>query len=151
MEIEKKFIVEQLPEDLTQYEVWEIEQCYLCTSPAIRARKKNDSYILTYKKHLTGESSLSVSDEVELPLTAEAYEHLKQKADGILLVKTRYRIPYRQWTIELDVFHNEYEGFYMAEVEFPSREESNMFEPPAWFGREVSGDYHYSNSYLSQK
>ena len=53
MEIEKKFIVEQLPENLTQYEVWEIEQCYLCTSPAIRVRKRNDSYLLTYKKHHT--------------------------------------------------------------------------------------------------
>lgn len=151
MEIEKKFIVEQLPENLTQYEVWEIEQCYLCTSPAIRVRKRNDSYLLTYKKHHTGEASLSVSDEVELPLTAEAYEHLKQKADGRILVKTRYRIPYRQWTIELDVFHGDYEGFCMAEVEFSSREESEIFEPPAWFGRDVSGDRNYSNSHLSQK
>lgn len=151
MEIEKKFLITQLPEDLTRYDVWEIEQCYLCTSPTIRIRRKNDSYILTYKNHVPTEASLCVADEKELPLTAEAFEHLKEKCDGRPIIKTRYRIPYQQWIIELDVFHEDYEGFYLAEVEFSSLEESKTFQPPVWFGREVSGDYHYSNSYLSQK
>lgn len=152
MEIEKKFLVDELPADLSQYEVWDIEQCYLCTDPTIRIRKKNDSYILTYKSHVPmSDTRLCVSEETELPLTKEAFEHLKAKCDGICITKTRYRIPYEKWTIELDVFHGDYEGFYLAEVEFASIQESENFQPPAWFDREVSGDYHYSNSYLSQK
>ena len=151
MEIEKKFLVNELPANLTQYVLWEIEQCYLCTNPTIRIRKKNDSYILTYKNPVHSEEALCMSEETELPLTKEAFEHLKKKCDGRCIQKSRYRIPYEKWVIELDVFHGDYEGFYLAEVEFSSTEESKMFQPPSWFGKDVSGDYHYSNSYLSQK
>jgi len=152
MEIEKKFLVKELPDNLSGCDIWEIEQCYLCTAPTIRIRRKNDSYILTYKNHVPMvDTSLCVAEETELALTREAFEHLKQKCDGKCIHKTRYRIPYRDFTIELDIFHKDYEGFYLAEVEFSSIEESETFQPPVWFGKEVSGDYHYSNSYLAQK
>lgn len=153
MEIEKKYLVTSFPEGLQQYEKWEIEQCYLCTRPTIRIRKKNEEYILTYKNRradMGGRGKLCVADEVEVPLTKDAYEHLKEKADGKCICKTRYRIPYETYTIELDIFHNDYEGFLLAEVEFGSVEESENFTPPFWFGEDVSGDFHYSNSYLSQ-
>ena len=154
MEIEKKYLVKEVPNDLTKYDVWELEQCYLCTNPTVRIRKKNDSYILTYKnrnekeKKLAGDS-LCVSQEVEMPLTKEAYYHLKDKADGTCICKSRYRIPYGKYTIELDVFHKEKEGLILAEVEFDSVEEAHVFIPPHWFGEDVSGNYQYSNSYLS--
>lgn len=153
MEIEKKFLVSSLPDGLQQYKAWEIEQCYLCTSPALRIRKKNEDYILTYKnrnKKLPDADNLCVADEMEAPLTKEAYEHLKKKADGKCISKTRYLIPYESYTIELDIFHGDYEGFHLAEVEFGSVEESKGFKPPFWFGEDVSGDFHYSNSYLAQ-
>lgn len=152
MEIEKKFLVSEIPNGLEQYEKWEIEQCYLCTHPTIRIRKKNDDYVLTVKNRVEQKTNqkLCVADEVEVPLTKEAFEHLKSKADGKCIYKTRYRIPYETHTIELDVFHKDYEGFLLAEVEFSSIEESEKFHPPAWFDRDVSGDYHYSNSHLSQ-
>ena len=118
MEIEKKFLVNELPTDLPQYELWEIEQCYLCTKPTIRIRKKNDSYILTYKNPVHSEEALCMSEETELPLTKESFEHLKKKCDGRCIQKSRYRIPYEKWVIELDVFHGDHEGFYLAEVEF---------------------------------
>ncbi|MCH5265000.1 MAG: CYTH domain-containing protein [Lachnospiraceae bacterium] len=151
MEIEKKYLVEELPEDLAHYDKSELEQCYLCAEPTIRARKSDDSYILTYKSRKVTEEkeALNISEELEVPLNAEAYAHLKEKADGICIVKTRYRIPYGKYQIELDVFHGEYEGFCLAEVEFPSVEEGRLFTPPSWFGKDVSGDFHYTNSYLS--
>ena len=88
---------------------------------------------------------------MELPLTKESYEHLRQKADGKQITKTRYLIPYEGYRIELDVFHGDYEGFYLAEVEFETEEQSTRFLPPEWFGKDVSGDYHYTNSYLSSR
>ncbi len=153
MEIEKKYLVSSLPDGLQQYEAWEIEQCYLCIRPVLRIRKKNEDYILTYKnrnKNLADINNLCVANELEVPLTKEAYEHLKKKADGKCICKTRYLIPYETYTIELDIFHGDYEGFYLAEVEFASVEESKDFTPPLWFGEDVSGDFHYSNSYLAQ-
>lgn len=49
MEIEKKFLPGNLPEDLNQYTHHKIEQAYLNTSPVVRIRKQDDEYYLTYK------------------------------------------------------------------------------------------------------
>lgn len=152
MEIEKKYLVKEVPEELKSGAKQEIEQCYLCEKPTLRIRKKNDEYILTYKnrKKPSLDEKLCVSDEIEVPLTREAYEHLKKKADGICICKTRYRIPYGKYVIELDVFHGVYEGRMLAEVEFESEKEVSDFEIPEWFGEDVSGDYHYTNSFLAR-
>ena len=132
MEIERKFLIshENLPADLEQYPFHKIQQGYLCTDPVVRIRKQDNSYYLTYKSR-----GLMAREEYNLPLTEEAYLHLKPKADGIVLSKTRYLIPEKQGlTIELDVFHDDYEGLLLAEVEFDSEEKANFYKPPAWFG-----------------
>ena len=36
MEIERKFLIRQLPEHLEQYPCLQIEQGYLCTNPVVR-------------------------------------------------------------------------------------------------------------------
>ena len=90
-------------------------------------------------------------EEYNLPLTQEAYEHLKSKADGLVISKTRYLIPEKNGlTIELDVFHEDYEGLLLAEVEFPSEEAANSYTPPACFGRDVTFSSDYHNSTLSK-
>lgn len=153
MEIEKKFLVKRLPEHLDSYEHSRIEQGYLCSRPVVRIRRMDEDYILTYKckteQHL--KDPVCVSREAEFPLTREAYEHLKEKIDGCMIEKTRYRIGYQTYTIELDVFHGAYEGMLLAEVEFASETEAENFPPPDWFGDNVSGDYHYTNAYLACK
>lgn len=90
MEIERKFLIrkDDLPQDLASYPCHRIEQGYLCTSPVVRIRRQDDDYFLTYKS-----KGLMSREEYNLPLTAEAYEHLKPKADGILITKDRYVIP----------------------------------------------------------
>ena len=49
MEIEKKYLVSELPDNLPQYKYRKIEQGYLSTSPVVRVRMDNDKYYLTYK------------------------------------------------------------------------------------------------------
>ncbi len=90
MEIERKYLIEkeQLPKDLAYYPFHKIEQGYLCTSPVVRIRRQDDDYFLTYKS-----KGLMAREEYNLPLTQEAYEHLKSKADGLVISKTRYLIP----------------------------------------------------------
>lgn len=154
MEIERKFTIKQLPENLAQYEKKEIEQAYLCSKPTIRIRKSNDNYILTYKSRLGLDLPESITartcEEVELPLTKKAYEHLKQKADGNVIAKTRYLIPIdADHKIELDVFHGYLEGLVFAEVEFASEEESAAYQMPDWFLEDVTFDKRYRNSFLS--
>lgn len=147
MEIERKYLVQTLPENLSSFPSRQIEQAYLCTEPVVRIRRQDGEYYLTYK----GKGLLS-REEYNLPLTGEAYRHLLKKADGIILSKRRYLIPLKEkgLTAELDVFQGAYEGLVLAEVEFPSLEEAQGFEPPAWFGRDVTLSGEYQNSLLSQ-
>lgn len=147
MEIERKFLIPVLPADLFTYEHHHIEQGYLCTAPVVRIRKEDDQYYMTYKS-----KGMMVREEYNLPLTKESYEHLKPKADGIVISKTRYLIPYNEaLTIELDIFHDVYDGLWLAEVEFDSEEAANAFQPPAWFGEDVTFDGRYHNSAMSKK
>ncbi len=146
MEIERKYLVKELPEDLTQYPVRLIEQGYLCTEPVVRIRRDNDKYELTYKS-----KGLMVREEHNLPLTEDAYEHLRYKVDGRIITKKRYMIPFDSYTIELDIFEGELAPLILAEVEFPSEEEANCFTPPAWFGEDVTYSSEFHNSTLSKK
>jgi CYTH domain-containing protein len=146
MEIERKYLIKELPEQLSQYPSQELEQGYLNTEPVVRIRRQDEEYFLTYKS-----KGLMVREEYNLPLTAQAYAHLREKVDGQLITKTRYRIPLEDGhTIELDIFHGSLEPLQLAEVEFETKEEALAFTPPAWFGEDVTftGDYH--NSRLAQ-
>ena len=49
MEIERKFTIRQLPDNLDAYPHYEIKQAYLCTDPVMRIRKQDSKYIFTYK------------------------------------------------------------------------------------------------------
>lgn len=145
IEIERKFLIQTLPNDLETYPHKEIEQGYINREPVIRIRRLDDCYILTCK----GEGLLS-REEFEHPLTKEIFEHLKPKTDGIFIQKTRYFIPFDDnLTIELDLFHGKLAPLILAEVEFPTEQAANEFIPPAWFGEEVTNSPKYHNSNLS--
>ena len=155
MEIERKFTIKMLPQNLEQYEKCEIEQAYLCKKPTIRIRKSNEDYILTYKTKkgltITADATARCNEEVELPLTKEAYEHLKEKADGQTIIKTRYLIPIENHRkIELDVFHGYLDGLMFAEVEFGSEEEAAAYQLPDWFLEDVTFDRRYSNAVMTK-
>lgn len=161
MEIERKFTIRQLPDNLENYPSRHIEQGYLCTSPVIRVRKENDDYILTYKGR-----GMMAREEHNLALNKDAYYHLREKIDGNLISKRRYLIPllkpsfrpgfptppedYRL-TIELDVFDPPFAPLVMAEVEFGSREAAEAFVPPDWFDEDVTYCKEYHNSYMASQ
>lgn len=145
LEIERKFLVHTLPLGLETYPFHEIEQGYLCTDPVVRIRREDDSCYLTYKS-----KGLLVREEYNLPLTQEAYDHLKTKIDGHLISKRRYLIPYKAYTIELDLFKAPHHKLWLAEVEFPSEEAALAFQAPDWFGEDVTHSSRYHNSNLSK-
>lgn len=153
MEIERKYSITKMPEDLTIYKAKKIEQGYLCHNPILRIRKSNQDYYLTYKSKLgiVKKSTAIVQNEVELPLTQEAYESLKKKTDDHMVYKTRYLIPLQDGLMaELDIFEGLLTGLVFAEVEFPDEQIAEDFIPPAWFGKELSSDKRFSNYRLSK-
>ena len=71
MEIERKFLIDALPEALSDFSHQEYLQGYLSTSPTVRVRREGETYVLTYKG-----SGLMKRTEYNLPLTAESFAHL---------------------------------------------------------------------------
>ena len=140
MEIERKYLVKQVPESYESFPCHAIEQAYLCTGPVVRVRREDDSYYLTYK----GKGLLS-REEYNLPLNEQAYRHLLAKADGIILTVEGAG----HLTIEMDVFEGSYQGLVLAEVEFPTEEEAMAFKAPEWFGRDVTFSGEFQNSRLA--
>lgn len=113
--------------------------------PVVRIRRDNDDYYLTYKS-----KGLLVGKNTTFPLQ-EAYTHLKEKVDGHLITKDRYVIPLEHGlNIELDFFSGFLKGMIFAEVEFPDETTANNFQPPSWFGEDVTCSSRYQNSTLSQ-
>lgn len=147
MEIERKYLIDKIPFSLEGFCCRRIEQGYLCTEPVVRIRRDDDTYYLTYKS-----KGLMVREEYNLPLTREAYEHLKTKADGRIISKLRYMIPLAgSLTAELDLFQDDLAPLMLAEVEFDTVEEAEHFLPPEWFGEDVTSSSKYHNSTLSTK
>ncbi|MBO6159482.1 MAG: CYTH domain-containing protein [Firmicutes bacterium] len=155
MEIEKKYLVKHLPENLETYPHKELVQSYISRSPVIRIRHskspEEEKYVLTIKG-----GGLAIRQEYELLISREEYESLRKKEEGKVLEKTRYKIPLntpslygKKLVAELDLFHGHLEGLYLVEVEFETVAEMNAFNPPEWFGEDVSGTNQYHNSTLS--
>ena len=147
MEIERKYLVKALPENLEGYEQKRIAQGYMCTNPVLRIRRSNDEYFLTYKGQ-----GLMAREEHEFPISAEAFEHMLPKIDGILIDKIRYMIPLDEThTAELDIFQGVLAPLRLVEVEFASIEEADNFVAPDWFGDDVTNSGEYHNSNLSKR
>lgn len=153
MEIERKFAIMKIPNDLDKYEKEEIEQGYLCIKPTVRIRKLNDEYTLNYKWKQKGlEEKVAIQNiEYTMPLTQENYEILLKKIENNLIIKDRYKIPIKDGlTVELDVFHGHLEGLVFAEVEFPDIESAKNFDKPDWLGKDLCFDKRFDNTLLSK-
>jgi CYTH domain-containing protein len=146
-EIERKFLVRKLPEELTTYPSTEISQGYLVSTDdglQVRLRKKRDQYTLTYKRGLG-----NVREEREVALTEEQFSTLWPATEGKRLTKTRYDIPLGDRIVEIDLYGGRHEGLVVAEVEFDDEESATGFQPPDWLGDDVTGDPRYSNQLLA--
>lgn len=146
-EIERKFLVKEIPFSLEGYPCVDIEQGYIDgTSNAlhVRVRRISERYILTIK-HGSGIERT----EVELELGAVQAAALWPLTSGRRLTKTRYTVPLGMHKVELDVYRGRHTGLILCEVEFDSLESAERFDAPDWFGRDVTSDARYGNYYLA--
>lgn len=146
IEIERKFLLKN--------NSWKTEgsglyykQGYLsktidCT---IRLRIAGDNACLTIKGRSNSISRIEY--EYEIPV-GDAEEMLDQFCEKPYIEKHRYRISFGKHVWEIDEFHGDNNGLYLAEIELSSEDEK--FDLPPWIGDEVSGDSKYYNSNLSK-
>ena len=89
--------------------------------------------------------------EVELPLPAHEFEVLWPLTVGRRLRKLRRDLPGPGGLkIEIDLYEDALAGLQVAEVEFPDEEAAHRFQPPAFWGREITGDPAYRNETLTR-
>jgi uridine kinase len=146
-EIERKFLVKSLPENLEQYPHKDIVQGYLAIAEdgtEVRLRQKGKKYFQTVK---SGAGKTRFESEVEI--TENQFNALWEATKGKRVEKTRYEIPHESGTIELDIYHGDLDGLLSAEMEFSSEEESDKFIAPEWLSQEVTEDQRYKNQNLA--
>lgn len=148
VEIERKFLVRNLPEGLAEYEHEEIRQGYLvigADGSETRVRDRDGLYTLTVKSK--GDRTRG---EYEIEIGAEEFETLWPATEGRRVEKSRFSIPHEGATIELDIYYGELMGLVTAEVEFDSESDADGFEIPAWFSDEVTDNKSFKNQQLAE-
>jgi adenylate cyclase len=146
MEIERKWVLDAPPDGLEDREHDRVEQGYVALDDhaEVRVRRKGAKHTLTIKS----EPGLTRVEE-ELEIDADRFASLWALTEGRRVVKTRHLVPLGELTVEVDVYAGDLDGLVTAEVEFASEQAAAAFAPPAWLGREVTGDPRYANRALA--
>jgi adenylate cyclase len=152
LEIERKFLVANRwlpPEDI---EAKPIRQGYLTDSGSgteVRVRAHGDRKLMTVKRSRTA-TGAAVREEIEFPVQDSVFDDLWQLTEGQRVAKLRYAIPIADDLVAtVDVYADRPDGLRVVEVEFDSEEAASNFQPPDWFGPDVSGDPRYANRRLA--
>lgn len=136
-EIERKWLLDKLPEMCKFKEPCEIEQCYFAQSPTVRIRKslQHDS---PYRMAIKGPGSIK-RVELEEDISEEFYEKIKKfMVNPIGIVNKKF------WKFPIEGTNLSYEMSIVddiwcyVEVEFETEKEANSFEAPDWFGKDVT-------------
>ena len=147
IEIERKFLVKQLPEaELKQALVEQIQQGYLIRESAreVRIRRKGDLFFLTEKK-----GSGLRREEHEILITEAMFDALWPLTRGMQLAKARSTFTLDGHQLELDIYQGDLEPLMVLETEFETEEQAHAWSPPWFAGPEVTGDKRYKNVQLA--
>jgi adenylate cyclase len=124
-----------------------IRQGYLSSvkERTVRVRVAGGKAFLTIK----GVNRGVTRTEFEYPIPVDdAAAMLDALCEHPLIEKTRWVVPFKGLTWEVDEFHGENAGLVVAEVELPT-EETEPALPP-WVREEVSSDPRYFNANLAK-
>ncbi len=152
MEIERKFLLSGVPPTMRFARREAIRQGYLALDgdTEVRLRITPDGAVLTIK---SGRGGVRVEEEIALQ-TPQA-EALWELTEGRRVQKARRKVRLAgpadgpELIAEVDEYSGALDGLVVVEVEFPDEATSRGFEPPAWFGRELTDDRRYANRSLA--
>lgn len=152
-EIEKTYLVQQLPGDIFMSKKNYIKQGYLPTpsdSVEIRLRQDNNGYNQTTKT-LVHTGDYSQFDEASLTLTEPEFSSKWPQVTDVL-EKLRYVYPLPgSVRAEVDLFTDDLLGLMIVEVEFPSEDLLEQFTKPSWFGRDITQERWIAGKNLAGK
>lgn len=146
VEIERKFLIKNDKWRKHVKEAQHISQGYIKSEDAtvrIRCYKDGRSAEITVKGKRDGISRLEY--EYDIPY-ADALEMQDKLCVKRLVLKTRHLIEHEGLLWELDEFHGDNEGLFVAEVELIDEHQEIIL--PDWVGDDVSYESRYRNSRL---
>jgi CYTH domain-containing protein len=150
LEIERKYLLRELPPAAREGESLEIQQGYLPGTRLVeRLREvRNNGAVAWFRtvKSGTGLSRLELEEET----TRDVFESVWPLTAGRRLLKRRWRVPAGGLTWEIDQFLDR--DLILAEVELPSTD--TPVEPPDWLApyivRDVTLEPEYANVRLAR-
>ncbi|MFH0739624.1 MAG: hypothetical protein V1819_00720 [bacterium] len=142
IELELGWLVNFLPEDLGGCESIKIIQAYLENNdPQIkdaRIREKGGVYTYTIKRFAKNSQETGYCTEETREISKQEFSKLLGESKR-KVVKTRFFYLLADGlTAEVDIYEENLKGLNVVEVEFPSIEICKKFNPPNWFGKEVT-------------
>lgn len=151
-EIERKFLIKKLPQNITKHPSKKIIQWYFKDKDdkKIRLRKVISKWLIEYFQTIKQWHGL-IRKELEEKISKETFEKLWKKVWNRYLEKTRYVLPYKKQKIELDIYQGKLNWLITSEIEFKNPLESRKFIVPKRFDKELTGDRKYSNASLAKK
>lgn len=144
-EIERKFLVTDNSYRTLAYDKSDIIQGYICSGHghSVRVRTRGDKGYLTIKGPSTdGISRFEWEKEISPDDARELFTLCSERIE-----KTRYLVRNGNHIVEVDEFHGDNEGLVFAEIELSDVNEEVAL--PSYLGKEVTGDKHYYNAYIS--
>lgn len=146
-EIERKFLVADLPGDNKLGPGSQLRQGYLAEDGEVQVRVRiaGPAAVLTVK---AGRGL--VRTEVEAGIGIDEAEALWPHTEGRRIEKLRHRVDVGGRVADVDVYAGPLAGLCTAEVEFPSADDAAAFEPPPWFGRDVTDEAGWDNASLAR-
>ena len=136
-EIERKWVLDKLPEMCKEKEPLNIEQCYFSSSPTVRIRKSL-GHRNPFRMTIKGSGTIK-RVELEENISEEFYENLRKFfVNPLAIIQKKFwkfpiegtKLHYEISTVD-DIWH-------YIEVEFETLEEATNFKAPTWFGKDVS-------------
>jgi len=146
-EIERKFLVRELPWELLQgIDPLVIRQGYLIAEPEreLRLREAGRDFTLT-KKFGQG----LVREEQEERISQTLFDFLWPLTQAYRLEKHRYCFELAGHACELDIYQGSLSGLCVMEVEFATEAEAEIYTPPGFASRELTGESAYKNLNLA--
>lgn len=119
LEIERTFILNQVPNDLAKYTEKHLLDIYLPASsdnPQIRLRQINDTYFLT-KKYPKIPQDLSIMVEETIILSYSEFDYFRANLGGKLLEKKRYTYKSDDYILDLDVYLSDLSPLIILDIE----------------------------------
>lgn len=151
-EIEHKYLVNNtLYRDMAVKSVL-IFQGYLSRNPdcVVRIRIAGESAFLTIKgrNYSSGADSglCDTRPEFEYPIPVHDAKAMLKMAEGSIIEKIRYIVPFEGFFWEVDEFQGSHEGLTTAEIELSYS--GQIYSLPPFAGENVTGNPKYYNSNL---